>query len=232
MNIENLPDKAAKRLRELRKKYTVAFDTLHLRDRELKILTVTDLEPLLAGKDPFKDVESFPFWVKLWEAAMVLADLLLAAPPAGGRKLLELGAGLGAPGLAAALNGYQVTLSDYEPHILEFQRVSAAANGLKGIECRIIDWKTPPDLETFDTIIGAEILFREEFFEPLLQVFRKYLAADGVIYLAHDVRRKSLPQFLLKAEKEYEIAVSTRKMKSADGELTIIVNRLVPRHPK
>jgi predicted nicotinamide N-methyase len=164
---------------------------------------------------------------------MVLADLLLVVPPpAGGSKLLELGAGLGAPGLAAALNGYQVTLSDYEPHILDFQRVSAAANGLKGVECRIIDWKAPPDLEPFHTIIGAEILFREEFFEPLLQVFRKYLAADGVIYLAHDIRRKSLPQFLLKAEKEYEIAVSNRKMTSADGEMTIIINRLTPRHTK
>jgi predicted nicotinamide N-methyase len=229
MKVENLPDKAATRLREVRKKYQVAFENLQLRGKEIKLLTVTDLEPLLAGKDPFKDVESFPFWVKLWEAAMILADLMMATPPPEGKRLLELGAGLGAPGIAAALNGYQVTLSDYEAHILEFQRISAAANGLKGLECRIIDWKKPPELKKFDTLIGAEILFREEFFEPLLQVFRQYLAPGGVIYLAHDVRRKSLPQFLLKAEKEYEIAVSTRKMKSSEEEITIIVNRLLPR---
>ncbi|MGV1100171.1 class I SAM-dependent methyltransferase [Thiovibrio sp. JS02] len=230
MDPSQLPEKQYNMLREIRKKYKVDFSPLQLRGKEIQLLQVTDLETLLAGKDPFKNVQDFPFWVKLWEAAMVLADLMLTTPPRKeGQSLLELGAGLGAPGLAAASNGYAVTLSDYEPHILDFQRVSAAANGLKGINCRLIDWLKPPSLPRFDTIIGAEILFREEFFAPLLNVFRSLLADDGVIYLAHDVRRKSLPQFLLLAEKEYEIAVSARKMRSDDKELTIIVNRLTRR---
>lgn len=230
MDPAQLPEKQYARLREIRKTYTVDFEPLRLRGKEIQLLQVTDLEPLLAGKDPFKDVQDFPFWVKLWEAAMVLADLMLTTPPAKeDHTLLELGAGLGAPGLAAALAGYRVTLTDYEPHILDFQRVSAAATGLKGVDCRLLDWLKPPDLPRFDTIIGAEILFREEFFAPLLNIFRSLLAEQGVIYLAHDVRRKSLPKFLLLAEKEYEIAVSTRTMRSDAKERTIIVNRLTRR---
>ncbi len=229
MTANQLPEKAAAILSKLRKKYKVAFEDLRIRDHNLKLLQVTDIEPLLAGKDPFKNVSDFPFWVKLWESSMVLADLLASIPPKPGQTLLELGAGLGAPGLAAAACGYQVTLSDYEPHILDFQRVSAAASNLSGVKFKIIDWKNPPDLPQFDTIVGAEILFREEFFAPLLKIFRKLLAPGGTIYLAHDVRRKSLPQFLMKAEKDYEIAVSTRKLSSEDGDLTIIVNRLLPR---
>ena len=230
MNPAQLPEKQYARLREIRKTYKVDFDPLRLRGKEIQLLQVTDLEPLLAGKDPFQDVADFPFWVKLWEAAMVLADLMLTTPPAKeGQTLIELGAGLGAPGLAAALAGYRVTLTDYEPHILDFERVSAAATGLKGVECRLLDWLKPPTLPRFDTIIGAEILFREEFFAPLLNIFRSLLAEQGVIYLAHDVRRKSLPKFLLLAEKEYEIAVSSRKMRSQGKELTIIVNRLTKR---
>ncbi|MFZ5774057.1 MAG: class I SAM-dependent methyltransferase [Thermodesulfobacteriota bacterium] len=225
-----LPEKQYNRLREIRKRFKVDFESLRVRGHELQLLKVTDLEQLLAGKDPFRDVQEFPFWIKLWEAAMVLADLMLATPPRKqGETLLELGAGLGAPGLAAALAGYRVTLSDYEPHILDFQRVSAAASNLPDIEYRIIDWLKPPSLPRFDTIIGAEILFREEFFQPLLAVFRQLLAEDGVIYLAHDVRRVSLPKFLLLAEKEYEVAVSTRTMRTEGKELTIIVNRLTPR---
>lgn len=230
MDPSQLPEKQYARLREIRKTYTVDFEPLRLRDKEIQLLQVTDLEPLLGGKDPFKDVGDFPFWVKLWEAAMVLADFMLTTPPTKeGQTLLELGAGLGAPGLAAALAGHRVTLTDYEPHILDFQRVSAAATGLKGVECRLLDWLKPPTLSRFDTIIGAEILFREDFFTPLLNIFRALLAENGVIYLAHDVRRKSLPKFLLLAEKEYEIAVSTRTMRAADKELTIIVNRLTRR---
>ncbi|HEX9714355.1 MAG TPA: methyltransferase, partial [Desulfurivibrionaceae bacterium] len=197
MDPAQLPEKQYARLREIRKNYKVDFAPLRLRGKEIQLLQVTDLEPLLGGKDPFENVEEFPFWVKLWEAAMVLADLMLTTPPAKeGQTLLELGAGLGAPGLAAALAGYRVTLTDYEPHILDFQRVSAAATGLKGVECRLLDWLKPPTLPRFDTLIGAEILFREEFFAPLLNIFRALLADQGVIYLAHDARRKSLPKFL------------------------------------
>ena len=232
MDPAQLPEKQYARLREIRKNYKVDFAPLRLRGKEIQLLQVTDLEPLLGGKDPFENVEEFPFWVKLWEAAMVLADLMLTTPPAKeGQTLLELGAGLGAPGLAAALAGYRVTLTDYEPHILDFQRVSAAATGIKGMECRLLDWLKPPTLPRFDTLIGAEILFREEFFVPLLNIFRALLADQGVIYLAHDARRKSLPKFLRLAEKEYEIATNARKMRSNDKELTIIVNRLPRRNP-
>jgi predicted nicotinamide N-methyase len=230
MDPAQLSEKQYARLREIRKTYTVDFEPLRLRGKEIQLLQVTNLEPLLAGKDPFQDVTDFPFWVKLWEAAMILADLMLTTPPAKeGQTLLELGAGLGAPGLAAALAGYRVTLTDYEPHILDFQRVSAAATGLKGVECRLLDWLQPPTLPRFDTIIGAEILFREDFFTPLLNIFRSLLAEQGVIYLAHDARRKSLTKFLQLAEKEYEIATSARKMRNEDQELTIIVNRLTRR---
>jgi predicted nicotinamide N-methyase len=231
MDPAQLPEKQYARLREIRKNYKVDFAPLRLRGKEIQLLQVTDLEPLLGGKDPFENVEDFPFWVKLWEAAMVLADLMLTTPPAKeGQTLLELGAGLGAPGLAAALAGYRVTLTDYEPHILDFQRVSAAATGLKGVECRMLDWLKPSTLPRFDTLIGAEILFREEFFAPLLNIFQALLAEQGVIYLAHDARRKSLPKFLRLAEKEYEIATNARKMRSNDKELTIIVNRLTRRN--
>jgi protein N-lysine methyltransferase METTL21A len=230
MKTDQLPEKAYEKLRKIRRKYQVDFEPLKLRDIEVQILQVTDLESILAGKDPFKDVQNFPFWIRLWEASMLLADLIASTAPPENNSLLELGAGLGAPGLAAAASGYDVTLSDYEPHILDFQRVSAAASGLNDINFQILDWKKIPKMEMFNTIIGAEILFRDEFFEPLLNLFNQLLCPGGVIYLAHDIRRKSLPKFLLKAEKDYEIAVSTRKMKSEDEEITIIINRLIKRN--
>jgi predicted nicotinamide N-methyase len=229
MEPRQLPGRAADIYKGIRKKYQVAFEPLRVRDKELTLLQVTDLEALLGGKDPFRDVSEFPFWVKIWESALVLADFMAKTPPAPGQTLLELGAGLGAPGLVAAASGYQVTLSDFEPLILDFQRVSAAASGLTGVRFELIDWLQPPALPRFDTIIGAEILFREDFFGPLLQVFSRLLAPEGTIYLAHDVRRKSLPAFLQQAEKEYEIGVGKRQITTGEESLTVIVNRLRPR---
>ncbi|NTV12654.1 MAG: methyltransferase domain-containing protein [Desulfobulbaceae bacterium] len=221
-----LPPESKEILRLLRRRYRTEFDTLRLRGRELKILQVADIEPLLHGRDPFDDVSSFPFWVRLWEAALLLSDLMLAQPVPPGGRLLELGAGLGAPGLAAACAGHRVTLSDYEPQILDFQRVSAAANGLRGIDFRIIDWLKPPKLERFDTIIGAEILFRADFFAPLLRIFRNYLAPGGTIYLAHDASRRSLGPFLELAAGDFTIGTMARKLSGDDKEVTIVMNRL------
>ena len=226
MNDLDLPDKATAILRELRKKYRTEFDNLRLRDHELKILQVSDIEPLLEGKDPFEDVTNFPFWVRLWEAALILADAMLAMPVVPGGRLLELGAGLGAPGLAAAVAGHQVTLSDYEPHILDFQKVSAAANQIDNVEFRIIDWNKPPKMDPFDTIIGAEVLFREDFFKPLLSIFRKYLAPGGTIYLAHNSDRRSLAPFLEMASEHFRIGTIARKITTEDTEITILLNRL------
>ena len=222
----DLPEKAAATLQQLRKKYRTEFDNLKLRDRELKILQVSDIEPLLNGKDPFEDVSNFPFWVRLWEAALILADAMLTMPVAPNSRLLELGAGLGAPGLAAAMAGHQVTLSDYESHILDFQRVSAAANKLDNVEFRIIDWNKPPAMDRFETIIGAEVLFREDFFKPLLNIFRNYLAPGGTIYLAHNSDRRSLGPFLEMASEYFKIGTIARKITSEDTEITILLNRL------
>ena len=83
-----LPPATKEILRRLRRRYRTGFDTLRLRGRELQVLQVVDIEPLLNGRDPFADVSSFPFWVRLWEAALLLADLMLAQPvPAGGRRV-------------------------------------------------------------------------------------------------------------------------------------------------
>ena len=140
-----LSEKTQKILRRIRKQFKVDFRPLKIRNVQLQMLQVTDLEHLLGGKDPFANVEEFPFWVKLWESALMLADVMATIPANPGQRLLELGAGLGAPGLVAATRGYKVTLSDYEPHILDFQRVSAAANELTDVDFRMIDWTKPPE---------------------------------------------------------------------------------------
>lgn len=227
MDDKKLSEKTQKVLRRIRKQFKVGFSPLKIQDLEIDILQVTDLEHLLAGKDPFENVSEFPFWVKLWEASMVLAHVMASMPAQGNQKLLELGAGMAAPGLVAAARGYEVTLSDYEPHILDFQRVSAAANGFDNIDFRMIDWLKPPEMPAFDRIIGAEILFRADFFEPLLAIFRNYLKDDGEIYLAHDMRRQSVPRFLDLAQKDFHIAVSKTAMQNEEGEkITVLINRL------
>lgn len=226
MDIRTLPERERDIYNKIKKQYKLTFDKLKVEEDVIRLLKVADLEEFLGGKDPFANVSEFPFWIRLWDAAMILAYVLHSLPEPNGKRLLELGAGLGAPGLAAAAVGFDVTISDYEEIILDFQQVSAAASGLHEVQFTLLDWLNPPELEPFDVLAGAEILFREEFFQPLLTVFNRYLKPDGVIFLAHDARRKSLPKFLQLAQKDFDIAVNKQVIKKDGGETTILVNRL------
>jgi predicted nicotinamide N-methyase len=226
MDIRTLPEYEREIYNRLKSKHKLTFDRLKLGEDTVRILKIADLEEFLDGKDPFANVSEFPFWIRLWDSAMILSYALHGLPHTEGQRLLELGAGLGAPGLAAAANGFDVTISDYEDIILDFERVSAAASGLSNVKCTLLDWLDPPEMEPFDVLAGAEILFREEFFEPLLNVFNTYLKPGGTILLAHDSSRRSLPKFLELAGREYEIAGKAQKIRKDDKDVTIILNRL------
>lgn len=226
MDIRNLPERERQIYNRIRAQYRLTFDRLKVGEKELRLLKVADLAEFLGDKDPFANVSEFPFWIRLWDAAMILAYVLGSQKDVAGKKLLELGAGLGAPGLAAAAAGYGVTISDYEDIIMDFQRVSAAASGLEGIEFIHLDWLNPPALDPFDMVVGAEILFRETFFQPLLTIFKQYLKKDGMIILAHDASRQSLPKFLKLAQDDFEISLKKQTIKRDGKERLIIINRL------
>ena len=230
MDPQTLPAEAQEIYLKIKEQYKVGFESLKLADEiHLHLLKVTDLEQILAGKDPLKNPSEFPFWIRLWEAAIVLSRFMVGLAPEPGTTVLELGAGLGAPGLAAAASGCSVTLSDYEDIILDFEKVSAAASGLDNVHFKKLDWLEPPDMEQYDIILGAEILFRDQFFDPLLNIMRRALKPDGAVYMAHDVKRKSMHPFLHKAEKEYVISASKRVLKSLEEDKEILLTRLTPR---
>jgi predicted nicotinamide N-methyase len=82
---------------------------------------VTTLERPTAVQEGFGHV--------VWDAALVLVRWLEAAPPAllAGRRVVEVGSGVGLAGIAAAALGAHVTLTDL-PTVLPLTRANAAAN--------------------------------------------------------------------------------------------------------
>ena len=73
MDIRTLPEEEREIYNRIRANYKLTFDKLKVQGKSIRLLKVADIEEFLGGKDPFADVTEFPFWVKLWEAAMILS---------------------------------------------------------------------------------------------------------------------------------------------------------------
>ncbi|HIE32757.1 MAG TPA: methyltransferase domain-containing protein [Thermodesulfobacteriaceae bacterium] len=207
------------------KDLSLVKEPLCVRGKEIVIFRPADLSPFFEGES--LRVSEFPFWAKLWEAAIVLADFVATLTPP--KRILEIGAGLGVPGLVAAAFGHEVTLTDYDEVPLELIQRSAQANGLS-VRVARLDWFKPDDLGEFEIIIGAEVVYAGRFFQPLFDLFRHYLLPGGEIYLAHDRERlRVLAPFIKMAENQFDVATSIRRLRSGEDQYEIILNRLRPK---
>lgn len=201
-------------------------EKITIRGQTLSVYRPARLEDIFQG-DPFLEVEKFPFWFKIWESSLILADYIATLEPS--LEILELGAGLGVASLFASYFGHKVLATDYEDLPLELIKKSAQKNGLL-LEVRKLDWRKSDLSLKFDIIMGAEIVFKKSLYDPLLNIFNENLKESGQILIAHSMERKRiLVPFLYKAEPYFEIQTSLRRLKGTDEMAEIILNRLLPK---
>ena len=104
---------------------------------------------------------------KLWPASVAFARMLTGSmvPSVKGLRVIELGAGLGVVGVAAAIAGAEkVTLTDFQPKSLELAEITAKANGVSSaiFSTRLLDWNHPGDLASlgpYDLVVASDVLY-------------------------------------------------------------------------
>lgn len=138
--------------------------------------------------------------VTLWKAAPRLSAFLMENEAATndfvrGKSVLELGAGLGLCGMVAHhLGASSVVLTDADTITLERMRTNLSENcPAKGndrdendrataISCRQLIWNNTSQMEdcgTFDTILGADVIYTIESLDPLFDTVSYFLRKDG-----------------------------------------------------
>jgi predicted nicotinamide N-methyase len=160
--------------------------------RELVLLRPDDLESLI-DEERFGLDEFMPYWAELWPSGIALARHV-AGLPLRGRRVLELGCGLGLPALAAALGGADVLATDWAPEALALLEQNAAANGLR-VETAVLDWRDGAQVgPPFDLVLAADVLYEARNAEPLLAVLDGAVGDGGEAILA-DPGRRHAPTF-------------------------------------
>jgi len=153
--------------------------------RELRLALVRDVEALIT--DP-GDEDKVPCWAEIWPAAWGLAAYICDRLSFAGENLLELGAGLGLPGVVYGLKGARVTFSEFNPLALEFSARNALLNGLEHFCCLSGDWRRFPAAEKYEWIVGSDIFYDPKLNPHLAGVIKACLAPGGRLLLAHPGR--------------------------------------------
>ena len=160
---------------------------------------IKDLDAMLNDIDPitFADDERLPYWAELWPSAIGLARYLDREVSLRGKRVLELGCGLGLLGVVAARDGARMLCTDYEAKALAFAKRNALQNGCRHVRFRLMDWRRPSLKRRYDAILASDVIYEARNFGPLVALMQRFLARGGCAFFADPGRPNAVPFFAL-----------------------------------
>jgi len=184
----------------------------------LSVFQVARLHELVDRDRLLRDdvVPEPPYWAHLWIGARAVAKDLAEGGELRGRRVLDLGCGLGLPGLVAAALGAEVWLVDREAAALEFVRESARRNSLPNVHSVVADFTAVSLDVEFDVILGAELVYEPASYSPLAAFLDCHLHADGEIRLT-DAFRADAQTFFEELRRRGFAGVRERRLEWEDG---------------
>jgi predicted nicotinamide N-methyase len=138
--------------------------------RELTLLRPPSADELI-DEAAFGEDEFLPYWAELWPSGFALAEAV-AGLEMRGLRVLELGAGLGLPSLAAALGGADVLATDWAEDAVALLRANAARNGI-ALRAERVRWDDPEPLlreAPWELVLAADLLYEHRNAEQLLEL--------------------------------------------------------------
>jgi len=152
-------------------------------------------------------INASPYWAYRWGGGLALARFVLDHPAiVAGKRVLDLGAGSGLVGIAAAKAGaLSVTAAEIDPHAVAALELNLALNEVEAAILRHdLTAGPPPAVEL--------ILVGDLFYEATLAArstrFLDRCAEDGIAALIGDPWRAHLPVDRLAECARYEVAES------------------------
>jgi len=170
----------------------VTTSTFQIGGREIRVVRPSDPDRLL--DDPSvhelnQQDDYMPYWAYLWPGAHLLADAVGREPWQKGTMALEIGCGLGLPGLAALAQGLRVRFTDYDEAPLQFAIRSAEASEFDASSYSVgrLDWRQLPD-ERYPVILGADVLYESRLVPLVANLLAQLLEPDGFALIAGPYR--------------------------------------------
>jgi predicted nicotinamide N-methyase len=178
--------------------YTVETVTLRVGSSDYHIRSLGDRQQFsdpdgLAERAGISSA-SWPLFGVVWPSGLAMAKELDQFPIAG-KRILEIGCGIGLSSLVLKQRGADITASDYHPLAEAFLRHNSDLNGLPRISFHNAPWAGPnPTLGRFDLIIGSDLLYERGHPGLLASFLARHAKPTAQILLA-DPGRDRCGQF-------------------------------------
>lgn len=137
---------------------------------------------------------TWPLFGLVWPSSRVLVNQVIAMQMKG-RRVLEIGCGIGLASIVLHRMGADITASDYHPQVLPFLQRNIDQNSLSPIKFQTGNWEADnPLLGQFDLIIGSDVLYEPAHIDKVSQFISRH-SSDSVEVLIVDPGRRNRSKF-------------------------------------
>lgn len=170
---------------------------VRLGTRDFRIRALSDLQqfadPLLRADGIGISSAQWSLFGQIWPAGRVLAEAM-SSHDITGKRILELGCGLGLSSLVLQQRGADITASDHHPLADSFLRHNAAQNHLPKVSYCDLRWEvSDATLGRFDLIIGSDILYESAHSGLLAAMVERHALPDAEVLITDPGRGNSAP---------------------------------------
>ncbi|GAU07433.1 class I SAM-dependent methyltransferase [Desulfoplanes formicivorans] len=222
-------------LARARQRFSIVFKPVRIGEHTLEITHIenmTDYLDRLANQSRQGETIELPLWAKIWPASTILALSMTQIPATASKRILEIGAGLGIPGLVAAARGFTTVITDTNEDALLFTRINVLKNGLeKNATVQHLDILTQDTDQPFDAILGSEVFYLKDSAPQIVRFLRNSLVPGGMALFARDAARQNT-RFLTQAAPFFEIGIKQVGYKQGEEEhpFKATLYRLTPKN--
>ena len=202
--------------------YATRLLTVRLGGHDYRIRALSDLQQFAdpTGQAQRAGISSslWSLFGQVWPSGRVLAEAMSHFDVAG-KRILELGCGLGLSSLVLAQRGANVVASDHHPLAESFLAYNAGLNDLPAVTYRDLPWAVPDaTLGSFDLIIGSDILYERDHAAQIAAMMLRHANPDAELLVTDPGRGNSAPFTRAMASQGYEVTEIRSRFDEKDSE--------------
>ena len=202
--------------------YATRLHTVRLGGHDFRIRALSDLQQFAdpTGSASRAGISSslWSLFGQIWPSGRVLAEAMSSFDVAG-KRILELGCGLGLSSLVLAHRGANVVASDHHPLAESFLAYNAGLNNLPAVTYRDLPWAVPDTtLGRFDLIIGSDILYERDHAAQIAAMMQRHASPDAELLVTDPGRVNSAPFSRAMAAQGYEVTERRSRFNEKDVE--------------